>query len=104
MRRSLGPPIVQDQLAHFVIDIEVQVASEFVAANEDHIVKALGNFDHHFDDEAGSSDAAGVSRRHGKAALSIANGHVVALVFSSSRVSVGGSCKTQKQRATAAQQ
>jgi hypothetical protein len=97
----IGPAIIENKLAVFVVHVKIDVFGKLVAPNKNDVIEAFGDWDHDFDDEAGSGHAAGVRGRHGEPARGVMHGHAVAIVFGLGRVRVNERRKREERNATA---
>jgi hypothetical protein len=98
---SRGTSIVEDQLAVFVVHIQIEIHGKRVAADKNDVIKALRDWDHHLDDEASRADSAGIGRGHGKPARGVTHGHVITRVLGFGRVRVNERRKRKHRNATA---
>lgn len=97
---GVGSTVVQNELADFVVNVEIEVSGKFVTSDEDNIIEAFADWDENFNGISGSADTARICGGHVETALGVADGHVVALVLGLGRIGMNRA-KREEQRTTA---
>jgi hypothetical protein len=98
---SRGTAIVEDQLAVFVVHVQIEIHGRTVAPDKNEVIKSLGNWDHYFHHEASRADSAGIGGRHGEPTLGVTHGHVITRVLGFGWVRVNERRKREDRNATA---